>query len=250
MTMNKGQGTASVSLDSLPYIDYHDSDYEAYALSLIEHEMNTMSSSGEDSSVRIGIMESSPSLALTMKSEHEMLGNAPLFKARYLEISAWKKQEMMGNDMSSSGVLLPVLHKRKRTFAFDDGGEEELNAAKVLFEEERGRLMNLDIQNALDGDAWKYYNETLLEKDVSSMKKVLDNQRIAVDRINAKRKELQEREVPYFKVLNNKWEGLVDKKFRLQNAVIGLDVEVKRLRSERPDLMAAVDGSNEVNTTT
>ena len=241
--ISSSSSSSEVLFDSLPYIDYQDADYEEYALSLIEHEMNYSEDTATSS---VPTVHAKSSLAIKVKSEDEILSRAPLLKIRYMELAQTRRNGM-------DPPVLPSRVNTARTVAHGANDEEmgdalltELNTAKVLLEEERGRLMNLELQASLDGEAWKIYNQGILEQGLAILKEKLGEQRVVIDQINAKRKYMQEAAIPKFQVLNKKWESLVDKRFRLLSATAALDNEVKRLKAAHPDLVLPQSNGNSI----
>ena len=184
-----------------------------------------------------------------MKTENEVLSNAPLLRARYMELAQARRD-------GADPPVLPSRVNAVRTVTRTVDGEEmddvllvDLNTAKVMLEEERGRLMNLELQASLDGESWKTYNQNVLEQDLAALKEKLVEQRIVVDRINAKRKDMQEAAIPKFQVLNKKWGSLVDKRFRLLGATSAMEREEKRLKLAHPNLVINPAASNSSTTT-
>ena len=63
------------------------------------------------------------------------------------------------------------------------------------------------------------------------MTKKLDDQKLKVDQINAKRKEMQEENgAPKLSALNQRWDELIRKNSHLSNAIANLEMEVKQYR--------------------
>ena len=203
--------------DSLPYIDYQDADYEAYALSLVEHEMSHGEGLREEHCVRLR----------TNKSDADLLKNAPLLKARYMEL---KDARSRGEDnvYANFSEANQVIHAPTD----DDvmSWDNALMLAKIKLEMERNRALHLELQTSELCEDWKYFLKTKVEQDLSRLKNFVVEKRIEVDRINGKRKTMQEEAVDNIQNLDRKWESLVDKRFRLLNACNEIEHDIKKSR--------------------
>lgn len=206
-----------ITFDSLPYIDYQDADYETYALSLIEHEMNSM----PEPTAATGL----GGLA-ALKSDDAILTNAPLLRTRYMELADLKRA---GKEVSSHQSRIPATIVEPSS-TDNESWSVALAAAKAQLEGQRSRLLNLELQQNLDADHWKSYNQAL-DNNLGVLREDLKGQRIIVDRINARRKDTQEAAVPKLQNLTRKWDAMIQKRHRIASATRVLEREVKRLRT-------------------
>jgi len=216
-----------VRFDSLPYIDYQDADYEAYALSLIEHEMNSSMSEPPKPTAA----KSREGLLTALKSDDALLANAPLLRSRYMELANLKRA---GKEVPphKSRISVPIVEPS----SCDDreAWSVALAAAKAQLEGQRSRLLNLEVQQSLDAEHWKSYNQGL-DGNLGVLRDDLKEQRMVVDRINARRKDAQEAAVPKLQNLTRKYDALIDKRHRIASATRALEREVKRLRTTKSD---------------
>jgi len=203
--------------DSLPYIDYQDADYEAYALSLVEHEMSHGEGSREAHYVK----------PRTNKSDADLLKNAPLLKVRYMELKDARSrgEENVHADFSEANQVIHAPTDNDK-ISWDNA----LMLAKIKLEMERNRALHLELQTNELCEDWKYFLKTKVEQDLSRLKNVVVEKRIEVDRINGKRKTMQEEAVDNIQNLDRKWESLVDKRFRLLNVCNEIEHDIKKTR--------------------
>jgi len=218
----------TTTFDSLPYIDYQDADYEAYALSLIEQEMNSSMSEPPKTTTAA---KSHEGLLTALKSDDSLLVNAPLLRSRYMELAKLKRA---GKEVPPHKPRISVPIVEPSSSDDREAWSVALAAAKAQLEGQRSRLLNLEVQQSLDADHWKSYNQGL-DGNLGVLRDDLKEQRMVVDRINARRKDAQEAAVPKLQNLTRKYDALIDKRHRIASATRALEREVKRLRTTKSD---------------
>jgi pre-mRNA-splicing factor SPF27 len=209
-----------VVLDSLPYIDQIHPDYEAYALTLIEEEMQKMEpppSIPYDATATPVFQYSKHSVNKT-EYEHLVKRNG----------QPRNKDEQMNLDFTQKvKSALPQNTSDKSQW------EEAIDRAKIELEYERLRQVNVELQGEFDTSIWKYRAE-LHESDSKYMKACLEDQLMKVDQINAKRKEMQEvQAAPKLSALTQRWGELIQKNRHLARGVRSLEDEEKGFQAGR-----------------
>lgn len=212
--------------DSLPYIekDLLDPDYEAYAITLIDQEMQRLP-------VR-------PHPNVPQAHEVPSFGN--------LEDQTINKVEY-SDLVQRGGTARPTPIDYSKTHSVVDpitSSKSEpdtttlaswkiaLNSAKIDLEYQRNRLINLELQVEFESNLWKYHNSMIDSHQSQPIQKALEYQRNFVDKINAKRKHQQETHMgPKLRILERKWSELIGTNQQLVTAIKLLEDEVDSLRA-------------------
>ena len=212
-----------VVLDSLPYIDHIHPDYEAYALTLIEEETQTM--------------EPSPHALRHLQNplQGEDAQATPLFKYSKVGLNAAEFDALIArggqarsDEIDFSESIISQRYEPKSDSL--DEWEKAIEKCKVELEYERLRLVNAELQAEFDTSVWREHSAGL-DSLLKQMTKKLDDQKLKVDQINAKRKEMQEENgAPKLSALNQRWDELIRKNSHLSNAIANLEMEVKQYR--------------------
>ena len=226
----------SIALDSLPYIDNVHPDYEAYALSLIEEEMHHISP-------RTDALDHLPNPFLRDKDGIPLFGGkSNLNQTEYSEFIARNGQPRQDTlDFDNNSI---AAEPHGHAIQTQDGWETSLRQAKLEFEYQRSRMLNLELQAEYESGLWRHYNATLERQYAKPMSTRLEEQRLEVDKINGRRKELQETQAgPKLQILGNRWGELISKNQRLARATGVLEEEVLSLRSAAGTV--AINGENE-----
>lgn len=206
-------------VDSLPYIDYLDQDYEAYALSLVEEEMKTSN-------------PSSTHLAhLKDLGEKPIFRNAPASKIEYESLLSREGQSFPASKQMDFHLLDNIEEPVGPLVNDEHAWKESLRCAKIELERAMRINTNLEIQQAFEGGQWRLYNASL-EMFAKELSQELQLQKRQVDEINAKRAEIQEAIAPKLQNLNRKWGDLAVENLKLATATSTLDAEVKDLKSD------------------
>lgn len=204
-----------IVLDSLPYIDQVHPDYEAYALTLIEEEMQKM--------------QPPPPLSYDANS-------TPAFKSSKLQMNKIYYEELVqrNGQPRSKDEQIDFTQKMKSTLPQNTSDksqwEEAINRAKIELEYERLRQVNAELQAEYDASLWKYRTNEL-ESNSKHAKNCLEDQLMKVDQINARRKEMQEvQAAPKLGALNHRWGELIHKSRHLAKGVRALEDDVRGFR--------------------
>jgi hypothetical protein len=106
-----------------------------------------------------------------------------------------------------------------------------ITTQKIKLEHTRHQLINLELQQILQTPStYTHYNTTMLEGQiVNPLSQAVEKQRMEVDTINATRMEEQRGYMKLLEGLNEKYYGLIDKNWRLGEAISDLEGEVERL---------------------
>lgn len=231
---NESSSSNQITLDSLPYIDNIHPDYEAYALTLIEEEMqamgnneasappteesllghlpNPLGSTGEANSIP-SFKSSKPNHTLN-RNEYESLvsrnGQPRQDKTDY-------KQKMSAIQPTTTSAA---------------EWKEAIQKAKMELEYERLRMVNVELQSEYESSLWKYQTKKV-ESISECIKAKLTKQKMNVDQINAKRQDLQTaKAAPKLHVLSQKWDEGINRVKVLSKGVDKLRMEVEDLRRE------------------
>ncbi len=247
----KNDNEKAITLDSLPYIDNLHPDYEAYALTLIEEEMQKMEEEKEENSPSSSTTSSSspspsddsllprhlpnplgpsnsanstPS-SFTTKTSHS------LNKTEYEDLVARNGQPRADKiDYKKKMMQSSSMGKRLKGSSTQEEWEDAIQKAKIELEYERLRMVNVELQSEYESSLWKHHAKNL-ELLSSEVKAKLSNQQMAVDQINAKRKDAQTvKGGPKLQILSQKWDEGLKRVSLLANGVEKLNNEVEELR--------------------
>mmetsp|Transcript_23525 Transcript_23525/g.46896 ORF Transcript_23525/g.46896 Transcript_23525/m.46896 type:complete len:285 (+) Transcript_23525:174-1028(+) len=249
----------AVVLDALPYVEPLDPDYEQYAISLIEEELqHTLNERAKEPSAvnTNGEIEDHPSLRSMLPSSlsgrgscsggddaPDFGGKAPYAAAAYKSIAARREANqdrttsMVDSDMEWMTRPDPIAQNRGN---INDGGDEKaiisdmntsIATSKIKLEQERLHLVNLELYQQFESSRrWMDYHSQLESHYVTPMSDAVARQRLKVDGINAGRMEEQEIAARKIRGLTGRFDQLVDKNHRLGKAIAGLEAEVEGLR--------------------
>jgi hypothetical protein len=197
-----------VLLDSLPYVDILDDEWEQRALTLIEQEMQSTQPSRlpplPHVVCRTGVMKEAWESLL--KGERKPLSDPPNF-----------------HQMSEA-----VPPKQNTAVAW----LEAVRQARIEYESERLRAMVLEVTKGDQlPEAWKAYNRHL-ESIAKDLQEQLQQQRATVNQIHIQRQQEQERFGQQLQRLGRQRQDLLEKKRLLQKATQELESELTVIRSE------------------
>lgn len=217
-----------ITLDSLPYIDNLHPDYEAYALTLIEEEMENM---GDPPSEDTQLRHLTNPLGST--------GNAdatPAFKSSGLHsnLNRTEYERLVARHGQPRTDAVDYREKMRSTKPNDQDNEKEwneaINRAKAELEYERLRMVNSELQSEYESSLWKHQTKQL-EMISYNLKSELSHQQMKVDQINARRKDMQTgKAAPKLHILSQKWDEGLNRVKLLSEGVEKLNEEVEELR--------------------
>jgi len=202
---------------SLPYIDYLDENYEAYALSLIEKEMENITPSKKTQKYMTSISQ---------KFTHSK--NLRLFESEYKALV-----DRGGNARPANEKYSPPEAAQISTGLQKDEHAWKLAVRKAKIEHElhRSTLSNLEVQQAFESHEWSKH-ASLMQANAEKSAQELTSQRTKVDMINAKRKDRQEKDAATLLYnLSNKYEEVVQNIQNYADANKQLKREIKKLKT-------------------
>ena len=201
-----------VFLDSLPYIDQIHPDYEAYALTLIEEEMQKLQPPSQISYDANSTAAFKSSKHAINKTEYESL------------VKRNGKSRDKTEETKFTKCTVPENLSDKLQW------EKSIRQAKIELEYERLRQVNAELQSEYSSSLWKYHaNE--MESNSKFIKSCLEDQLMKVDTINARRKDMQEvQAAPKLVALNQRWAELIHKNRHLARGVGDAEDELVRLQ--------------------
>lgn len=209
--------------DSLPYVDNVLPEYEAYALSLIDEELAS---------------------SLCPDSLHSRLNNIPnvsddiprfasASNLNFTEYEGLVSRDGQPRPISEGFAKNPISMEPVSALAQDEKEwEEHLSQVKIELEYQRSRLLNIEIQSQFESSMWKHHNVKLESQYAKPLAMCVEQQQIAVDEINSRRKNMQELEAgPKLQVMGNRWGEMISKNQRLVRAIQSLEEEVVNMRN-------------------
>jgi pre-mRNA-splicing factor SPF27 len=109
--------------------------------------------------------------------------------------------------------------------------EKALNNASAQLEHQNTRILNLELYSKFGQQAWRAHN-IAVESQQTGAKKALRDAKAGAEALNARRKQVQERN--YGKLSGNarKWDELIAKNFQIELVCAQMEREVKKLRTE------------------
>jgi pre-mRNA-splicing factor SPF27 len=208
-----------IPLDSLPYIDQVHPDYEAYALTLIEEEMQSMQPPAPVSYS----YESMPEFKSST-------GNSHINQNEYKNLVDRNGQPRKENIDFCKSMRAKSSPPKKQDSVSD--WQSAVQHAKEELEHERIRQTNLDLETEFSSSIWKHHVK-IIERSATATDKQLQDQLLEVDQINARRKEMQEvQAMNQLGKLNFRWEELIKKNQYLKRGVGEVENEVMTLREK------------------
>ena len=206
-------------MDSLPYVDAVQDDYEQYALSLIEDEMKAAINKPRQSRDGSNLEELPTINFRTPAMEHE-------YQTRFMAATGNSDN---GEDSHTAAKALQIRTK------IDPPEGENVQAwrdavlqARVGYESERARSMALEVKK--DAGAallWKGFNGSL-DQDAAAMQSALASQRQTVEQINLQRSEDQQKAGRQLHILTTQYQTALERRFQLQQATATLEQEIQQ----------------------
>ena len=200
---------------SLPYVDYLDEEYEAYALSLIEDEMETIVPRQKK---------------MKLLSKPTFYNKSPVLEYEFREmVNRNRAKRATSNQYTQPGEVDAVPAALQ---SHEHAWKLAIRRAKIELEHRRLELTNLEIKQALESFKWMkqvHFDQTNVAR--TRMEKV--TQKMAVDVINAKRKDRQEKEAAsHLYALSTEYEELLQRIKNYSSATIQLKEEINKCNRE------------------
>jgi len=234
---SNGNNDNEALIDCLPYVDVMDDKYEQYALSLIEEEMKHVQSPRRR---REELQQPLPPVTF----------RTPIMKEEYLYIMKAAAAAAQNEPEKEDGENETTTHRsvvpRNSNFHYrvvvdppkDD--EEDVQVwmdavrdARIDYELERCRSITLEAKKD-PGMAWLWKQWIgLLDRDNVAMQARLDRERQIVDAINLERSEAQQAARTRLQRLTNKYQAALERRFRLQQAIVTLEQELKQQQQQQ-----------------
>lgn len=182
--------------DALPYVDELNEQYEQYALSLIEEEMNRMATPRGDRVPKLNCRTQ------IMQTE-------------------WEKRTAG----ETESFTMPSVKRPSSKDSLDEW-KEAVKRARTTYEAERIRSINLEVdRDTMAGKKWKNHNEKL-GRLVQAQKDMFAAQQRKVQEINQRRQQSQMKTGQHLKVLETQYQELVAKQQTLKSAIAQLENEL------------------------
>lgn len=208
--------STKVIVDSLPYVDYLHPDYEAYALSLIEHEMQT------DDTTKLH--HKCNQYQLNSSTNSDFLKNAPISQKEYKQL-----ESNDGQGLEDTPTFQKTIQEPKKVV------EQELKESTKILKTEIEKLrhdnINLQLQQIFESGQWRLYNSTL-EQFSNRYQSIVDEKKRKIDDINSIRSSKQEAIYERLNKGHMVWADLVFKHCKLVMATNTLESDVKKRRKD------------------
>lgn len=188
-------------MDSLPYVDATNEDYEQYALALIEAEMKGINPPAEG--------EIKPIRFRTAVMEHE-----------YKRVEAGDGQ-VEPTKLSLARASAPSEEKSVERW------RAAVQQARLDYEAERLRSTTLEVKKDPGASLlWKAVNGNL-DRDMQSTNEALKEQREIVEHINLHRSEDQQKAGKQIQILTTQYQNALHRRFSLYQATEALAKEIE-----------------------
>jgi len=205
-----------VHLDSLPYIDYLHPDYETYALSLIENEMQ------KDDPTKLHTQ--CDRYKIRPSNDNCFLKNALVSQQEYKELESRNGEPRRDN----TALFQKIIQEPRKLGQIST---EATSSLKIEIEKLRHDNVNLQLQQIFESGQWRLYNQSL-EQFSNKYQSIVQEQKRKIDDINGVRASKQEAIYERLNKGHMKWADLVYKHCKLAMATNKLEPDVKRRRKE------------------
>ena len=242
-----------IVLDALSYVEALDPNYEQYALSLVEAEMQQQQQqhqiAGDDSTMHPTLRQSFG--ILSDNNTDTFAKRAPLAAAAYEALVQKQRRQQHHSDVD--GV---VVNDTAAAATTDDDDfdtktsnnitinssstihelQSAINQSKIQHEYQRLRYTNLELHSLFETPPKYTSFLTALEQLYTNpTATAVEQQRLVVDGINGTRMEEQSSSMNKLMGLQMKYGGLMDKNWRLGKALESLQLEVDGLENQVMD---------------
>ena len=206
-------------LDSLPYIDTIHPEYEHYAISLLEQEMQQVSSTSAELHPRVQ--------QLIQSAQHP---TNPSRKRTRLVTGEEKEDVVVPNQKENSGTTgIKLTDVTKEVFPSPpssdhptkiDEWQTTVRKARIAYEKERVRSMELNIDQEMLSESWKRFNQDILQPQLEQYQTLVQDEQYQVSKINLERQERQTKEYhATLSQLQYQYHDLVQKISALRHAI-------------------------------
>jgi len=225
----------TIIIDSLPYIDYIHPDYEAYALSLIEHEMQKNDEQTTATTRTTQLHEKCNSYQLQLPNDNNFLFNAPISQKEYKQLESRDGEPHNSNRNSSSNTFKKIIHEPQQLLSSFTSNEENkkwkdsIKELKIEIEKQRHININLQLQQIFESGQWRMYNASL-EEVCNKYQAIANDKKRKIDEINALRASKQEGIHDKLMKFSGVWSDIIMKHCKLVLATDSLENDVKKRR--------------------
>ena len=201
-----------VVVDALPYIDLeYTPEFREAALALVEEETRRYRPTKN-------YLDHLPTLTLNAFE-------TPLLRSEYDRVSSRTPMEPLS--MKRYELPTPPAGKMTDVAAWTECVEN----SRAQLEHQRTRIANLELMLEFGCEAWKVYNE-VLQKMVGQLQAQLAQVKKDVQEVNWARKNQQTAVGEKLKGLEASWVGLVSKNYEIEQALVKMEAEMKKLKEE------------------
>ena len=235
----------AIILDSLPYIDTIHPEYEHQATELMEQEMRQQPPPSAASKLHPRVIQSiqpppsSPHDTQQQqqqqpkkrrrRSQDEEILDAVKENPTNISLPQPQQQRPMESRNTKRDISISILDESFPSKPKDHESENNNNInewkitiqkARIAYEKERIRSMELEVDQDTLSDVWKQYHAQLLEPQLLQYQQLLQDQEYKVTKINYERHENQTKEYqPTLAKLQYQYHDVLQKIVTLQNAI-------------------------------
>jgi pre-mRNA-splicing factor SPF27 len=204
-------------MDSLPYIDPVNEDYEQYALALIEDELQHV----PPATIKHPLLRDKP---LQLRSD--------CLRRSYQRL---EQERTQGNGVEDDTTVLDEIAPAVAVPPPIDATTEtnvqvwESAVQQARIDWERERIRSIQLQGAKDSavESWKMYIASVLETQQHGLHQQLDARKQEIEEINhARQRDQSTRYGKQLSILEGQYHGLVQKNYQLKQAIAELQNEL------------------------
>ena len=199
-----GKAKSRVWMDSLPYVDGTNEQYEAYALATIEEEMKSFKASTK-----------------LPKLDGKIVHKSALFDTKGLSDQA---------EAPESTKVEITADAKKPSKDTVEAWREAVRKARAVYESERVRSVVLELEKSdASGLSWRQYG-TILNQIEKSTKEGLQARKEEVELVNVSRQQHQQEAGKKLGILQAQWHERTRKRRQLLAATEALKKEIEAMK--------------------
>ena len=220
----------AIILDSLPYIDTIHPEYEHQATELMEQEMRQQPPPSAASKLHPRVIQSiqpPPSSPHDTQQQQQQQPKKRRRRSQDEEILDAVKENPTNISLPQPHIIIldesfpskPKDHESENNNNINEW-KITIQKARIAYEKERIRSMELEVDQDTLSDVWKQYHAQLLEPQLLQYQQLLQDQEYKVTKINYERHENQTKEYqPTLAKLQYQYHDVLQKIVTLQNAI-------------------------------
>lgn len=205
-------------MDSLPYVDEPNEDYEQYALALIEEEMKRLKAPPLSPIPAVKV-RNAPFLPEQLANRDE---NGHWINNNKESTAAWSS-----NDHHIAAVQRPPPEQADNIAAW----QASVQRARIAYETERIRGMVLSADKEESSAAWKRHHDRLAAT-LQLMEQGLAKESERIEVLNHHRQSDQQEKGRQLQVLTAQNQSLLDKQVQLRRAIAELKQSIRTMTTE------------------